>query len=105
MFESRPELIKVFSNFDSKDVSELRDSRLLHDHALRVMATVEAVISQLEDMPEVAKTLKEVGEVILPHFLTAIRQHLDSSWSNDVEIAWTKLFDVIIFYLTDGDVI
>ncbi|KAH3821586.1 hypothetical protein DPMN_123350 [Dreissena polymorpha] len=63
MFESRPELIKVFSNFDSKDVSELRDSRLLHDHALRVMATVEAVISQLEDMPEVAKTLKEVGEV------------------------------------------
>ncbi|KAH3821590.1 hypothetical protein DPMN_123354 [Dreissena polymorpha] len=63
MFESRPELIKVFSNFDSKDVSELRDSRLLHDHALRVMATVEAVISQLEDLPEVAKMLKEVGDV------------------------------------------
>ncbi|KAH3828363.1 hypothetical protein DPMN_130321 [Dreissena polymorpha] len=63
MFESRPELINVFSSFEGKELSELRHSRLLHEHALRVMATVESVISQIDDLPAVAKTLKEVGEI------------------------------------------
>jgi len=61
MFESRPELINIFSSFQGKGLPELHESGLLNAHALRVMATVDTCVSRLDDTDEVSDILKEVG--------------------------------------------
>lgn len=62
MFESRPELIKIFSSFRGKGLTELQHSGLIHAHALRVMATVDKCVSRLDDRSEIAAILREVGQ-------------------------------------------
>lgn len=62
MFESRPELIKIFASFRGKGVTELQHSGLINAHALRVMATVDKCVSRLDDISDVSAILKEVGQ-------------------------------------------
>ena len=61
MFESRPELMEVFSKFKGRDVRELKGSGLLRQHALRVMATIDKVITRLDEPPALITLLKESG--------------------------------------------
>ncbi|WAR14413.1 NGB-like protein [Mya arenaria] len=116
MFESRPELIQIFGAFDGQELPLLQHSGLLHDHASRVMATVDAVVTQLEDRHTLAVTLRDVGHIhrkynvpndliptILPHFLVAIKPQIDATWSDEVSESWTALFDILIYYMTEGE--
>ncbi|XP_052820069.1 neuroglobin-like [Mya arenaria] len=116
MFESRPELIQIFGAFDGQELPSLQHSGLIHEHALRVMATVDAVVTQIDDRRTLARTLKDVGQkhrkynvpsniipTILPHFLVAIKPHIDATWSDEVSESWTALFDILIYYMTEGE--
>jgi len=63
MFESHPELIKVFSAFSGHELSSLKHSGLLHEHALRVMATVDSTVIQINDRRALARNLRDLGMV------------------------------------------
>lgn len=61
MFESRPELMEVFSKFKGRDLHELRRAGLLRQHALRVMATIDKAITRLDEPSSLIILLREVG--------------------------------------------
>jgi hypothetical protein len=61
MFESRPELMEVFSKFKGRDLLELKRAGLLRQHALRVMATIDKVITRLDEPTALITLLKESG--------------------------------------------
>jgi len=63
MFESHPELIKVFSAFSGHELSSLKHSGLLHEHGLRVMATVDSTVIQINDRHSLARNLRDLGMV------------------------------------------
>ena len=63
MFDSHPELIKVFSAFNGHELSSLKHSALLHEHALRVMATVDSAVIQINDRHALAENLCALGMV------------------------------------------
>jgi len=46
-----------------------------------------------------------VFQVILPYFLAAIKPYIEPSWTDDVGTAWTALFDIILYYMTSGELI
>jgi len=43
-----------------------------------------------------------VFQIILPHFLQAIKPHIEKFWSDDMANAWRALFALIIYYMEDG---
>ncbi|XP_060573308.1 cytoglobin-2-like [Ruditapes philippinarum] len=115
MFESRPELLEVFSKFKGRDLDELRRAGLLRQHALRVMATIDKVITRLDEPSSLKQMLREVGEhhkvykvppdylqVILPHFLNAIKPHIEDDWCDDLEDAWKTMFAIILNHMKEG---
>jgi hypothetical protein len=61
MFESRPELLEIFSKFKGRDLMELKRAGLLRQHALRVMATIDKVITRLDEPTALITLLKEAG--------------------------------------------
>lgn len=118
MFESRPELMEVFSKFKGRDLHELKRAGLLRQHALRVMATIDKVITRLDEPSSLIILLREVGahhklykvppdyiQIILPHFLNAIKPHIEDHWCDDLEEAWKMLFAVIIYHMKEGYVL
>jgi len=38
----------------------------------------------------------------LPHFLQAIKPHIEEVWTEDMADAWTALFALIIHYMEEG---
>lgn len=115
MFESRPELMEVFSKFKGRDINELRRAGLLRQHALRVMATIDKCITRLDEPTTLRTMLRESGahhrtykvpshyiQIILPHFLNAIKPHIQDHWCDELEDAWKTLFAVIIFHMKEG---
>lgn len=115
MFESRPELKDIFYKFRGKELLELNQTGLLKMHALRVMATVDKCVSRLDEPKNLSKTLGDVGrshklnnvgpcqvKSILPHFLCAIKPYIEDNFSDETAEAWRKLFDLLIFYMSEG---
>ena len=41
-------------------------------------------------------------QVIFPHFLNAIRPHIEDHWSEDVANAWKTFFKIITYYMELG---
>ncbi|XP_045163679.2 neuroglobin-like [Mercenaria mercenaria] len=115
MFESRPELLELFSKFKGQNINELRRAGLLRQHALRVMATIDKVITRLDEPSSLIVMLREVGahhklykvppdyiQIILPHFLSAIKPHIEEHWCDDLETAWKTMFAIIIYHMSEG---
>ena len=42
-------------------------------------------------------------QTILPYFINAIKPYIDP-WTEEVNIAWFSLFDIVIFYMTEGQI-
>lgn len=115
MFESHPELLEVFSKFKGRDLYELKRAGLLRQHALRVMATIDKCIARLDEPASLMMMLRESGAhhrlykvpvdyipIILPHFLSAIKPHIQDHWCDDLEDAWKILFAIIIYHMKEG---
>ena len=41
-------------------------------------------------------------QLIFPHFLNAIRPHIEDHWSEDVANAWKTFFKIITYYMELG---
>ncbi|XP_045163678.1 uncharacterized protein LOC123527999 [Mercenaria mercenaria] len=115
MFESRPELIKVFAAFKGKDVSKIQDSGLLQQHALRVMATIDKCITRINQPSDMISMLHEVGynhrqysvpsddiQIILPHFLSAMKPYIQDKWCEELEEAWKTFLSLVVYHMKEG---
>jgi len=61
MFESRPELMELFSDFRGQGLSDIKKTGLLRHHALRVMATIDKCITRIGEPDDFIELLTEVG--------------------------------------------
>ncbi|XP_052820399.1 globin-2 A chain-like [Mya arenaria] len=115
MFENRPELIEIFANFRGRDVGDLQRSGLIRQHALKVMGTIDKCISRIDEPDNLAKLLIETGamhrkynvppdviQIIFPHFLNAIKPHIEDYWTEDIATAWKTLFRIMTHYMEIG---
>ncbi|KAK3603496.1 hypothetical protein CHS0354_030337 [Potamilus streckersoni] len=109
MFEEHPEIQHTFASFRNRKLEEVQKSSLLRAHAMRVMGTVDRCILCLDGGESIEEIMKELGHVhfqyqvnmnqlkiICPQFLKAVKPYLEGTWSSEVEVAWTKLFDIIL---------
>ncbi|XP_052820400.1 uncharacterized protein LOC128246248 [Mya arenaria] len=112
MFENRPVLIEIFANFRGRDVGDLQRSGLIRQHALKVMGTIDKCISRINEPENLAKLLIETGalhkkynvtpdviQAIFPHFINAVKPHIEDYWTEDVATAWETLFHIITHYM------
>ncbi|XP_060583498.1 uncharacterized protein LOC132739727 [Ruditapes philippinarum] len=115
LFESRPELINTFSKFEGKDVYKLQESGLLQKHALRVMATIDKCVTCINEHVKLIHILREVGhyhrqnnvrsidiQVILPHFLCAMKPYSQGKWCEEIQRAWANFLSFIVYYIQRG---
>ena len=63
LFETNTELKDQFEQFKHlKDVSDLRESQTLVNHAMLVMCTIDEAINNLDDVPYVVEMLQKTGK-------------------------------------------
>ncbi|XP_045163840.2 uncharacterized protein LOC123528166 [Mercenaria mercenaria] len=115
MFESQPQLIETFGKFKGKNISALRESGLLQQHALRVMAIIDKCITRLNQPSNMMYILREVGhlhkkykvqpddiQIILPHFLSAMKPYIQENWCEELEDAWITFLSLIFYHMREG---
>ena len=61
MFESRPEVIELFSDFRGHGLSEIKNNGLLRHHVLRAMATFDKCITSIGEPDDFIELLTDVG--------------------------------------------
>ncbi|XP_034241848.1 neuroglobin-like [Thrips palmi] len=105
LFETHPDVQEVFMPFNGIELEDLKHSKQLRAHALRVMAFVQKAVARLNE-PEKLQTLvrdlgrKHVGygakrryvDLIGPQFIQAIKPSLEPQWSDEMHEAWSRLF-------------
>lgn len=63
MFETNTDIKEMFSNMKHlKTVAELRNSKLVETHAMKVICTLDDAIINMDDMDYVIKTLQESAQ-------------------------------------------
>ncbi|RWS04741.1 cytoglobin-2-like protein, partial [Dinothrombium tinctorium] len=112
LFETHPEVQEVFMPFREVDPSDLKFSKELRAHALRVMGIVQKVVARIRDAEKCEQLLQELGkkhvsygakvnyvDLVGPQFIYAIKPSLESKWNEEVEVAWHLLFKFIAFHM------
>jgi hypothetical protein len=61
LFESEPEIQEVFSEFRGKGLKELKLTGLLRKHSLRVMATLDNCVTNLDEPASIIPSLTQLG--------------------------------------------
>ncbi|XP_075225764.1 globin CTT-Y-like [Lycorma delicatula] len=105
LFETHPDVQQVFMPFSGIELEDLKHSKQLRAHALRVMAFVQKAVARLDEPEKLDTLLKELGkkhytygakhkyvDLIGPQFIQAIKPSLEEKWNEDVHEAWTALF-------------
>ncbi|XP_071454978.1 uncharacterized protein [Hetaerina americana] len=106
LFETHPDVQEVFIPFQSMGLEELRHSKQLRAHALRVMGFVQKAVARLHEPEKLDILLRELGkkhysygakqqyiDYIAPEFIRAIKPSLEDKWSDELEQAWIALFN------------
>ncbi|XP_046388826.1 non-symbiotic hemoglobin 1-like isoform X1 [Ischnura elegans] len=106
LFETHPDVQEVFIPFQGMGLEELRHSKQLRAHALRVMGFVQKAVARLHEPEKLDVLLRELGkkhysygakqqyiDYIAPEFIQAIKPSLEDKWSDEVEEAWIALFN------------
>ncbi|XP_046653418.1 neuroglobin-1-like [Daphnia pulicaria] len=106
LFETHPDMQSVFLPFTGVVLDDLKKSKLLSEHALRVMGAVQRAVHRLQEPEKLHAFLSELGrkhekngakleyiDYIGPQFLCAIRPILGDDWTLETEKAWTLLLD------------
>ncbi|KAK4022374.1 hypothetical protein OUZ56_007844 [Daphnia magna] len=109
LFESHPDMQSVFLPFTGLVLDDLKKSKLLSEHALRVMGAVQRAVHRLEEPEKLHAFLSDLGrrhdkngakleyiDYIGPQFLSAIRPILGGDWTAETEKAWTLLLGYMI---------
>ncbi|RZF42886.1 hypothetical protein LSTR_LSTR013173 [Laodelphax striatellus] len=107
LFETHPDVQDAFMPFSGIELEDLKHSKQLKAHALRVMAFVQKAVARLDEPEKLDTLLRELGrkhftygakhkyiDLIGPQFMQAIRPSLEeaSRWSGPEQAAWTSLF-------------
>lgn len=112
MFETHPDVQQVFMSFEGIELEDLKHSKQLRAHALRVMAFVQKCIARLHEPEKLEQLLKELGkkhygykakakyvDLVGPQFIQAIKPSLGDEWTEEVAAAWILLFAHIGFVM------
>ncbi|XP_070577479.1 uncharacterized protein [Ptychodera flava] len=112
VFENHPECKESFLPFKELKRDDLRWSSELKAHGLRVMAVVERVLARIHNDEKIEELLRvlagkhvqygatpDLVDLFGPQFIHAIKPTLRDHWTEEIQIAWTTLFDLIIFHM------
>ncbi|XP_014677944.1 PREDICTED: uncharacterized protein LOC106817732 [Priapulus caudatus] len=117
MFEDNPNVKAAFISLRNMDEVELRNSKELRGHALRVMGMVDKVTTRLNEPEKIEQLLRTLGtkhvgygakiqyiDLLGSQFILAVKPILEDhgSWDASVENIWKKLFSIIGFHLKNG---
>ncbi|XP_054712905.1 globin D, coelomic-like isoform X1 [Uloborus diversus] len=112
LFETHPDVQDVFMPFKGLSVEELRHSKELRAHGLRVMGFVQKVVARLDEPEKSEQLLKELGrnhvmygakvdyvDLIGPQFVFAVKPSMEKYWSEEIEDAWIQLFRYMAYQM------
>ncbi|XP_050526146.1 neuroglobin-1-like [Daktulosphaira vitifoliae] len=105
LFETHPDVQQSFMPFKGVEIEDLKHSRQLRDHALRVMAFVQKAVARLYEPDKLETLLRDLGkkhyhygakqkyvDLVGPQFIIAIQPSLTDRWTEETQSAWTSLF-------------
>ncbi|XP_060711991.1 x globin [Hemiscyllium ocellatum] len=109
LFETHPECKDVFFLFrDIDDLQQLKMSKELQSHGLRVMSFIEKSVARLEQEDKLEQLAFELGrshcrynappkyyEYVGVQFIAVVKPILKEKWTADVEEAWEGLFEYL----------
>lgn len=108
LFETHPDVQQSFMSFNGMDIQDLKHSKQLRAHALRVMNFVEKAIARLHEPEKLESLLQDLGrkhvsygakqkyvELVGPQFVLAIKPSLEKEWNQELHDAWNHLFKII----------
>merc|ERR1712029_1235508 len=121
LFEGYPSSQEFFVQFRGSPIQDIRDnvkmSKVLKEHAVRVFQLVEKVIGRLECLHKSKMILLRLGRFhrhvgipsdyfgVMPNiFLHAVRPYLErvDMWNEETQDAWMNLFSHITRVMTHG---
>ncbi|XP_063168699.1 neuroglobin-like [Candoia aspera] len=116
LFETHPECKDVFFLFrDVDDLQQLKMSKELRAHGLRVMSFIEKSVARLDQEDKLELLALELGkshfqykappnyyEYIGIQFIQAVQPILKEAWTPEVEKAWKGLFKYLVAVMRRG---
>ncbi|XP_060114507.1 neuroglobin-like [Heteronotia binoei] len=116
LFETHPECKDAFFLFrDIDDFQQLKMSKELQAHGLRVMSFIEKSVGRLDQTDKLEHLAFELGrshcryqappkyyEYIGVQFIQAVRPILKEDWTPEVEEAWENLFQYLAATMRRG---
>ncbi|XP_077788538.1 neuroglobin-like [Podarcis muralis] len=116
LFETHPECKDVFFLFrDIDDLQQLKMSKELQAHGLRVMSFIEKSVARLDQEDKLEQLAFELGrnhfrykappkyyEYVGAQFIQAVQPILKEHWTPEVEKAWQSLFEYLAATMRRG---
>ncbi|XP_072130872.1 x globin [Mobula birostris] len=116
LFETHPECKDVFFLFrDIEDLQQLRMSKELQSHGLRVMSFIEKSVARLSQEEKLEQLAFELGrshcrynappkyyKYVGVQFIAVVKPILKEKWTPEVEEAWENLFDYLTTTMRRG---
>ncbi|CAK0893043.1 unnamed protein product, partial [Prorocentrum cordatum] len=113
IFDIAPQALQLFA---FKDEPNLYDSSKLKGHGVKVVTTVDTVVSGVRDLEALKPTLQDLGlrhvgyGVLPPHYdvvgqalLRTLKLGLKDAFTKEVEAAWTNLWAFVAKWCTAGN--
>ncbi|CAH0768824.1 unnamed protein product [Bemisia tabaci] len=115
LFETHPDVQQVFMPFNGIELEDLKHSKQLRAHALRVMAFVQKAIARINEPEKLDTLLKDLGrkhysygakvkyvDLIGPQFIQAIQPSLKDRWNEELHQAWACLFQFMAYIMKNA---
>ncbi|KAK4309881.1 hypothetical protein Pmani_018516, partial [Petrolisthes manimaculis] len=115
LFETHPDVQEVFAPFRGLQVEQVKHSKELRSHALRVMGFVEKAVRRLDQPDKLERLIRECGrnhcyygahphqvQLVVPQFLQAVQPTLGDEWTGDVESAWSTLLYNVTYIMREA---
>ncbi|WAR15142.1 CYGB1-like protein [Mya arenaria] len=115
LFETHPEVHDAFMSFRAVNTSDLEYNAILRAHALRVMGTVDKCINRLDNNIKIRELMTNLGirhinysvkieymDLMGPQFISSIKLHLKTIWTEEHEKSWENLFRFMCYYIRKG---
>ncbi|XP_068204243.1 globin CTT-VIII-like [Palaemon carinicauda] len=114
LFETHPDVQEVFMPFRGVALEDIKQSKQLRAHALRVMGFVNKAVGRLDQPEKLLPLLSDCGkshyyyganisyiDLVGPQFIASIRPSLEEEerWNTEMEAAWELLFQHIAFQM------
>ncbi|KAL7633445.1 UNVERIFIED_CONTAM: hypothetical protein RMT77_016316 [Armadillidium vulgare] len=112
LFETHPDVQEVFLPFRGLASEEMKRSKQLRSHSLRVLNLIEKAVGRLDKPDVLIPLVQECGrnhvsygakvehvDLIGPQLILAMKPTLNDQWTEEVEEAWTLFMAHIAFVM------